>query len=235
MKKDLKILFGILFLTLCTSCNTYKKEIPTGLSHTVDNTYSDPTYNHEKLTNVLLLPIENPLESHLVDRYNMTLANSAIRNFSKFNYFNISYDSDSPLPAGKVLDLNKETMDRSLLGALGQEHHVQGVLQMSITDFNPYPSMRMHVKARLVDVETGQVVWTVDETFDTDDANVFNAMRIWWNSHKAGGNPFNRFDVTVLNPSFFMDYVFYSIAESYGKSRVVYVREIERAQNEKKS
>jgi hypothetical protein len=45
-------------------------------------------------------------------------------------------------------------------------------------------------------------------------------MRVWWNSHIMGGDTLrNRFELALVRPSMFQNYVFYRVAHSYGDAR----------------
>ena len=215
------LMFCFVFIT---ACNPYKKEIPTRSPMKVSNFYVDPTYDHSKLSNVILMPIDSYLDNYdLTEYYEKSFTLSLIKNFGKFSYFNLSFANPEEQSKVPIINLNKGAINRALLGALGEEFQVQGALQVSITDFSPYPPMKIKTKAALFDTNTGKVIWAFDQVFDTDDADVFNALRVWWNTKKAGGDPFDNFTLSVLSPNFFLDYVFYSMAESYKRSRIANV------------
>ena len=79
--------------------------------------------------------------------------------------------------------------------------------------------MHITVRASLFDANRGDRIWSIDQVFDASDANVFNAIRLWWNDRKAGGTEI-RFEDRIVESTLFLDYVFYSVAESYGRSRI---------------
>jgi hypothetical protein len=176
-------------------------------------------YPHKRALNCLILPIANPLASRDVELHRQHLVDSALSNFGKFGYFNLQYDPAFFETSGPVIDLNTGFVDRAKLGALGVEYNADAVLQVAVTEFRPYPPMRMQVKAILVDTNTGERLWHFDHVFDTDDTDVVNLMRVWWNDRMAGGNPENRFDFDRLRPSVLASFVFYTMAQTYGDMR----------------
>lgn len=214
------ILTGALSVLILGGCTRYDKEIATGPPPPLHNVYANPTYDHSRLANVLLLPIDNFMVNESVEFHRKELTQSILRNFGKFNYFNISYDRYYPEKAGRLLNLVTGEMDRIQLGEVGQTYRAQGVLQVMIDEFRAYPPMRLKVKAALIDTNTGERVWEFDHVFDADDSQVVNGMRIWWNTRVAGGDPRNRFEIGSLRPTVFANYVFYEMAQTYGKARV---------------
>ena len=78
----------------------------------------------------------------------------------------------------------------------------------------------------MIDAETGERIWSVDDVFDTEDANVVNAMRIWWNSRIAGGDSIEHFEASMVSPGFFMNFVLYELAKSYAETRIKNVQAI---------
>ena len=221
----------VLCLTLIafsfTSCRTYQKAIVTGKPVEIDNTYTNPGYAHGDIKNVLVLPLENPMYHPDVERYREDLMVAVLRNLGMFNYFSVQFDPNYGDLAGTFMDLDTYQVDRVKLGAVGKLYHADAVLKLAVTDYQVFPPMRMKIKVLMVDVNTGERIWAFDHVFDTDDVGVVNAMRTWWNTHRAGGDVNARFEVSQVRPSFFMNYVFHTLADSYGKSRVKNVASIE--------
>lgn len=202
------------------SCNPYQREIPTGTSLRMDNVYAAPSFDYTRLVNVLILPVENPYLQRDIFESDRELAMALLRNWGKFNYFNVQFAADLDIPPSGVVNLETGAVNRLKLGAIGKDHNAQAILVVSIADFKPYFPMSMKLKAALIDVETGQRIWAFDKVFDTNDANVVNGMRTYWNTHLAGGESINRFISAKVRPSFFLNYSFYSMAETYGQARV---------------
>ena len=213
------------------ACTRYSKEITTGQTLQMDNVYANPAYAHGEVLNVLVLPFDNPLDSSDVERYDDELVLSLLRNLGKFHYFNVQYDSDYEDRAGPVINVDTGEVNRVRLGAVGELYQAQAVLKVAISDYQIYPPMRMRIKGIMVDTSTGDRIWQFDQTFDADDTNVVNSMRKWWNTHRAGSDQENRFEVSKVRRSFFSNYAFYSLSETYGRERVRSVASIEEQKN----
>ncbi len=218
-----------LFLTAGLSgCHPYKKEVPTGSPLVIDSVYSNPSYDHSALLNVYCLPVENRLQNPHVLRHQRQLVQALLRNFGKFHYFNLQFDPGYVADAERLVDLDSGRINRAGIGIIGQEFNAQAVLKVSISEYRPFFPMVLKMKAALIDTNSGETIWKFDEVFDADDTEVVNGMRYWWNTHMAGGDEVNRFSLSKLRPGFFMNYVFSSMAESYGRARNDNVRLIKR-------
>ena len=218
----MKIRFTILLLliVLFVGCHRYSKEIPTGAPMSFNNVYASPTYNHSKVMNLLILPINNVFQINELEAHRKEITLAVLRNFGKFHYFNLQYDRDFSKKSDAVVDLETGKVDRVKLGAIGGEYRADAVFQMSISETQVFPPMRMNVKAAIIDTQTAEIIWAFDHVYDTDDANIVNAMRVWWNSRIAGGSYKNRFDQATVRPSLFFNFVFYTMARTYSKARV---------------
>lgn len=208
-------------LAVLSACHPFKKEIPTGSPFKLDNVYASPTYDHGKIVKALMLPIDNPRADDGVVRYEKEFISASLKNFGKFNYFFLQYDQDFSkiAQANDAIDVKTGKFHRMKLGEIAREYQAQALIKVSVSEFRPFFPMFIKVKASMIDVQTGEVVWVIDQVFDASDADIVNGMRMWWNSTKAGGNDSLRFNSALNRPSAFLDYVFYSLAKSYGDVR----------------
>jgi hypothetical protein len=224
------LLFGlsILSVTLFTGCHPYKKQIPTGPGKQVQNVYSNPNIDHSKILNVLLLPVGNPLEMRQISTQERGIILNILRNFGKFHYFNLQTIDKSKIEPDEIINLETGEIDRFKVGDLGKNYHAQAILKVSLQELRTFMPLRMKIKAALIDTESGERIWAVDDVFDTEDANVVNAMRIWWNTRIAGGDSIEHFEASMVSPGFFMNFVLYELARSYSEMRIENVKAIAR-------
>lgn len=213
-------------MTLFTSCQPYKKQIPTGPGKQVQNVYSNPNIDHSKILNVLLLPIGNPLEARQISAQEREIVLNVLRNFGKFHYFNLQTIDKNKVEADEIINLETGNIDRFKVGELGKSYHAQAILKISLQELRTFMPLRMKIKAALIDSESGERIWAVDDVFDTEDANVVNAMRIWWNTRIAGGDSIEHFEASMVSPGFFMNFVLFELARSYAEMRIENVKAI---------
>lgn len=213
-------------LLLLSSCHPYKKQIPTGPAKRVENAYSNPSFDHSKVMNVILLPVGNPLEMRQITAQDREIILNVLRNFGKFHYFNLQTVDRKQVDDGEVVNLETGEVDRFKLGELGKRYHAQAALKISLQELRTFTPLMTKIKAALIDTETGERIWAVDDVFDAEDANVVNAMRVWWNSRIAGGGTEERFEANMISPGFFMNFVLYEVARSYAEMRIENVQAV---------
>lgn len=224
---------GWLSLLLClVSCQTVVREVTTGQPLVIQNVYANPTYPHHELFQVLLFPLQNPLNDEWVHFHRHRLTKRVLSNFGKFHYFSLQYDPQFILPSEEILNLHHYDVHRMKLGAIGDQYHVQAVLIMSILDFSPFPPMHLQLHALLLDANMGERIWECKQTFDLRDTEVINRMRLWWNTRRSGGLEKESFTASLIEPNVFVDFVFYILAKSYGEVRIENARLLEKAREE---
>lgn len=215
-----KKIFLVALLAFVSGCRPYEKEIPTGKPLAMDKVYTHTSYDFAQIKRVLLLPIHNLREQTTVSMHRDKLELLLLSNFAKIGLLEVEVMPYSDISSHKVVNLTKNEIDRALIGAISQEYHVDAVMHMSILNFNPFPSMQLHIRAVLLDSQTGQTVWSLEQVFDQNDANMINGMRYWWNKKRAGGFETERFAVSSINPQAFVDYCYYEMANTLAAQRI---------------
>ncbi|MDF2550143.1 MAG: hypothetical protein K0S07_1210 [Chlamydiales bacterium] len=212
-----RILFPLLAAFALTGCHPCPKAL---LHHQkqdlyVASSYTNFQYPIQNLKNVLLLPIDNPLQDPAIEMHREEISLSLLRNFSKKHLFNLQFDAKLAIPKGPVVNLDTHAVDRFQLGAIGENYHADAALQVSIIDYLPYAPMRMKVKAMLVDTKTSETIWAFDHVFDTDQSATLLLLEDWWKSEMKKGDRRNHFDLATVRPSLFASFVFDCVAKSF--------------------
>ena len=102
-------------------------------------------------------------------RDNRLFAVNVIRS-SDPQYASIPADSPSGLTFEQIATLHKELdCDAVLMGA--------------ITTYQPYPHMRMGLQLKLLDLRSGQLVWAIDQVWDTADARLEERLKKFFSKH----------------------------------------------------
>jgi hypothetical protein len=76
-----------------------------------------------------------------------------------------------------------EILPADLLPRLAAEYGVDGVLFMDVTHYFPYQPVSIGVRAKLVDVKTGQIQWAFDHLFDSSQPAVSDAAQRYYVTH----------------------------------------------------
>jgi hypothetical protein len=89
---------------------------------------------------------------------------------------------------------------------LRQKLHCDGVLFCRLTHFQPYPPLVLGWRLKLVDVESCQVIWAVDEVFDAREKPVANSARRYQQASQSFGSVSPDSQVILTSPGRFASY-----------------------------
>jgi hypothetical protein len=102
-------------------------------------------------------------------RDNRLFAINVIRS-SDPQYASMPPDSSSGLTLDQIAQLHKEL-------------DCDAILMGSITTYQPYPHMRMGLQLKLVDLRSGQLVWAIDQVWDTSEARLEERLKKFFSTH----------------------------------------------------
>lgn len=90
--------------------------------------------------------------------------------------------------------------------ALRRHVHCDGVLFSQVTQYQPYPPLSLGWRFKLVDGVSYQVVWAVDEIFDSRDKAVANSARRYQQASQTLGNTAPDSKIILTSPDRFAHY-----------------------------
>ena len=70
-------------------------------------------------------------------------------------------------------------LPESFLRTLEDRTNANGVLFVDLHSYRPYRPMSLGVRAKLVDIKTGEFMWAIDETIDSGEASVMVAANLY--------------------------------------------------------
>ncbi|MFL2938614.1 MAG: hypothetical protein ACJZ7A_05900 [Opitutales bacterium] len=171
MKATLLIILPLLVLVF-SSCRKFEQEkvlaraepfVPTNL-YPVERL---PTY----FNRVVVLPCyhadpDSPLLDYIDDVFHQELAQERI-----FETIRISTDQMHRLYGlGRIS--SSSDLPENFLRTLDEQTGANGVLFVDLDSYRPYRPMSLGVRAKLVDLKSGEFMWAIDETFDAGHAGV---------------------------------------------------------------
>lgn len=171
MKATLLIILPLLVLVF-SSCRKFEQEkvlaraepfVPTNL-YPVERL---PTY----FNRVAVLPCyhadpDSPLLDYIDDVFHQELAQERI-----FETIRISTDQMHRLfGLGRIS--SSSDLPENFLRTLDEQTGANGVLFVDLDSYRPYRPMSLGVRAKLVDLKSGEFMWAIDETFDAGHAGV---------------------------------------------------------------
>ena len=171
MKASLLIILPLLVLVF-SSCRKFEQEkvlaraepfVPTNL-YPVERL---PTY----FNRVAVLPCyhadpDSPLLDYIDDVFHQELAQERI-----FETIRISTNQMRKLfGLGRIS--SSSDLPENFLRTLDEQTGANGVLFVDLDSYRPYRPMSLGVRAKLVDLKSGEFMWAIDETFDAGHAGV---------------------------------------------------------------
>jgi hypothetical protein len=69
------------------------------------------------------------------------------------------------------------------IALLHKELDCDAVLMGVITTYQPYPHMRIGLQLKLLDLRSGQLVWAIDQVWDTTDARLEERLKKFFSAH----------------------------------------------------
>lgn len=118
------------------------------------------------------------------------------------------------LPREKCMELfgqkrlsSSESLPENFLNTLHEKYGANGVLFLDLHSFTPYKPLSLGVRAKLVDIKSGEFMWAIDETFDAGNASVIAAVIQFQRTNHVQAIS-NKTSTSVLqSPRFFCKFV----------------------------
>ena len=103
--------------------------------------------------------------------------------------------------------VSTSVLPRDLTARLAEKTGADAVLFVDITAYSPYPPLALGLRAKLIDLKTGEIIWAFDNLFSAADERVVNSAR----KHVlvptgTTGTPSDLSYTVLQNPSRFADY-----------------------------
>jgi hypothetical protein len=74
---------------------------------------------------------------------------------------------------------SSDALPDNFLKRLSEQFGANGVLFIELHSYKPYRPLSIGVRAKLVDLKSGEFVWAIDETIDTGDASVMVSANLY--------------------------------------------------------
>lgn len=170
---------AILLLAGCQSSRMEHREVfQKHLPATFPSNYQVDDAKVLELRRVLVLPVTNAPGIKLTALEPIDQAFRArLTDTRLFEVVQIDRDSLSRL-SGNTTFGSVDPIPESLLLYATETLEADAILTIDLTSYHPYRPIRMGARCRLIDLKNLEVVWAVDETFDSARADVASeAMR----------------------------------------------------------
>jgi hypothetical protein len=111
------------------------------------------------------------------------------------------------------LDLNsKYTLEQ--ISAIHETLKCDAILLGTITEFRPYPHMIIGLRLKLLDLRDGQLLWALEQVWDSADKTIEYRIKDYFRSQKRSGYAPLQEQLTSVSSLEFIKFVSYEIAET---------------------
>ena len=87
-----------------------------------------------------------------------------------------------------------------------------GLLRGTITEFRPYPHMAIGLRLRLLDLRDGQLVWALEQVWDSADKTTEKRIKSYFRTQKTSGLAPLHEQLATVSPLEFIKFVGYEVA-----------------------
>ena len=173
--------------------------------------YINPDKNPSHIGRVVLVELDNDSS---YPQISADITESLFHELQKKQVFGLSIVKKND-PVWRSLQVNRNssyTLEE--LSAIQKTIKCNAILSGTITQFRPYPHMVVGLRLVLVDLRDGQLLWAVEQIWDTADKTIENRIKKYLQENmKAGYDPV-REQLATISSLNFIKFVTYEIAST---------------------
>lgn len=125
---------------------------------------------------------------------------------------------DDPVWRSFQLDLNTEyTLEQ--LSVMRKTLNCDAVLVGAVTEFKPYPHMSIGLRLKLVDLTDGELLWALEQVWDTTDKTTEERIMDYYSDHKVLGSATLQERLGTVSSLKFTKFVAHETAETLRPER----------------
>jgi TolB-like protein len=170
--------------------------------------YLNPDGEVASVSRVILLELENQsTQTELADQLTRSLADG----LSKRHLFAVRtvYRSDELWTALNLDNITAYSYED--LASISQSLKADAVVFGTIKRYTSYPHMLLALHLKMVNVRNGELIWAIEEVWDSTDKNVELRMkRYFTNEMRTGYQPLN-WELLITSPRAFNKFVVYEV------------------------
>jgi hypothetical protein len=206
----------LLLPVLLSGCRIYTTAVPPR-----DHYYLDPNKDLSRIGRVAIVELDND-SSYPAIRADATEA--LFKALQKKQVFGLTLVHQSD-PAWRSLQLNpKSTYTLDQFGTIRKALRCDAVLTGTITEYHPYPHMAIGLRLKLVDLTDGQLIWALEQVWDSADKTTEYRIRGYFHTElRSGFAPLHE-KLVAVSPLKFIKFVAFEVAQTLGPKKPVQKR-----------
>jgi len=123
-----------------------------------------------------------------------------------FETIRLSTDEMKKLFGQRRISSNSN-LPENFLTTIEEYTAANGVLFVDLDSYSPYRPISLGVRAKLVDLKSGEFMWAIDETFDAGHANIIAGSRVFQEKNQVRALSDRTSGSVVQSPRIFAKYV----------------------------
>jgi hypothetical protein len=173
--------------------------------------YLDPAAVPLRVSDVALLPLDS---AATVTTPAAGMTSALLQALQSRQLFHVSLvapaQDDCPTEAGRARARRPLALEdlSAMRGRLGTDAALLG----SVTQFHPYPQMRIGLYLRLVDLRDSRVLWAVDHVWDAADRLTQDRMERWFRRNWGEKYDPVQWRLATMSPAVFEQFVAHEAA-----------------------
>ncbi len=173
--------------------------------------YINPEADITSIKKLVILEFDNKTYYNTIE--NM-LTKQVYTTLVKKHLFEISYLDSGDILWPQVHGICNKHLDKQQLDRYCEILQADAVLTGEITEYKPFPSPLIGLKAKMIDLRTGQLVWSLEQVWDSVDIGVENRIKRYYDTTvKTGYEPMG-WEYVRTSPSAYRQFVSFEIAST---------------------
>lgn len=204
---SLKIVLLLLLGALLPGCRNYYK----APAHRADYYYLNREKDPAAIGRVAIIELDNYSSYPQIARDVTEALFQAMQKKQVFGLTTIHQQE----PAWRSLQTKLDstyTLDQ--LAAMRRTLKCSAIMTGTITQYQPYPHMVIGLRLKLLDLTDGQLVWALEQVWDSGDKATEYRIKDYFEHQKRSGFAPLREQLAVISPLEFMKFVTYEVAET---------------------
>jgi len=100
------------------------------------------------------------------------------------------------------------------LSAIHRTLKCNAVVIGTITEYQPYPHLTLGLRLRLINLDSAELLWALEQVWDTSDKTIDKRIRDYFNAQIRPGYEPLRQELVILSSLKFVKFVAYEVAET---------------------
>lgn len=206
--RAINLLVLLIFAIAITGCKNICK---LSTEKTASTYYINPNYKPGDVGRVVFVELANQTPYPEISR---DISEGFFKEMQQRQLFTITFVKLAD-PVYKTLQLDVQGM--YTLEQLAQVHKSLGcdaILLGTVNGYQPFPHMSMGLQLRLVDLETGQLIWAMDEAWDAADQSTKKRIKEFYKTQSDSGSKDIGEQIVTLSPLMFVKFIAHEVTST---------------------